>query len=588
VAKEVQLCSKEGCERPAAFRTTSNPAWCEECLTVILADVDLEPLAAFPGPKNWWLTRCRTCKAECHYRLVTLLEKRALNVTGCKRCDWAAWAQVNGDNSPAVGVDTLRQLLDEHGFDPVGELTPLPSGHAVLTKCRACGVQAAMQLADVSAWGCHCTRVTRSGGIGTRKEDGEKRGAKNLFVDSESAALAWWDHEANQESELKTVTVKATREANWICPDCDNRFPEKVFIMAQSPRCPACLELKRAEYERLRTVPVSEVPALLIAWDDEDADPGEVMVAGSGTLRRFMCPAGHRPRMNPYGYLTDGCSICRGLATRKKNGRQTLASALPEIAAQWHPTRNGNKVTPESIGPGSTKPFWWKAGCCGHEWEDSVRNRDKYQRWRCPACKTILHSFGCRDPGLAAEWSPENTTTPWHLRPFAETPFLPKWICAVNSEHRWEAPLASRSSGADCPECRVAGKSKVELDHFESAKKVFSKVRSGIAVRDKAFATRTVWTVDILAEHDGTKIAIEYDGAYWHRPEAKILVDRSKSLDLLAAGYFVVRLREDDLPSLNIDDPRYVELRVYSTAPQPQKMIAEVNQWGRDVVVIRD
>jgi hypothetical protein len=110
---------------------------------------------------------------------------------------------------------------------------------------------------------------------------------------------------------------------------------------------------------------------------------------------------------------------------------------------------------------------------------------------------------------------------------------------------------------------------------------VFSKVRSGISIRNKAFEIRTAWSVDILVEHDGTKIAIEYDGAYWHRPEAKVLADTSKSLDLLAAGYLVIRMREDDLPSLDIKDPRYMELRVYSTAPQPEKMIAEVAQSAR-------
>ncbi len=76
---------------------------------------------------------------------------------------------------------------------------------------------------------------------------------------------------------------------------------------------------------------------------------------------------------------------------------------------------------------------------------------------------------------------------------------------------------------------------------------MFDKVRSGVAVRDKAFETRTAWSVDILVEHDGTKIAIEYEGAHWHMPEAKILADKSKSLDLLATDYLVIRLREDNL-----------------------------------------
>lgn len=48
------------------------------------------------------------------------------------------------------------------------------------------------------------------------------------------------------------------------------------------------------------------------------------------------------------------------------------------------------------------------------------------------------------------------------------------------------------------------------------------------------------------------------------------MVDTAKNVDLLAAGYLVVRLREDDLPSLSIGHPHYREVRVYSAAPRPR------------------
>ncbi|WP_139164212.1 hypothetical protein [Arthrobacter sp. ok362] len=51
------------------------------------------------------------------------------------------------------------------------------------------------------------------------------------------------------------------------------------------------------------------------------------------------------------------------------------------------------------------------------------------------------------------------------------------------------------------------------------------------------------------------------------------------TLTALAAGYLVVRLREDDSPSLEIDDPRYHEVRVYSAAPRPQRTMDEVSAW---------
>ena len=48
------------------------------------------------------------------------------------------------------------------------------------------------------------------------------------------------------------------------------------------------------------------------------------------------------------------------------------------------------------------------------------------------------------------------------------------------------------------------------------------------------------------------------------------MTDVRKTADLLAAGNFVVRLREDDLPPLGISHASYREVRVYSTSPNPE------------------
>ena len=50
-------------------------------------------------------------------------------------------------------------------------------------------------------------------------------------------------------------------------------------------------------------------------------------------------------------------------------------------------------------------------------------------------------------------------------------------------------------------------------------------------------------------------------------------------LDLLAAGWVVVRLREDNLPPLAIDNPRYREIRVHSAVPRPRTVMEEIRDW---------
>ncbi len=77
---------------------------------------------------------------------------------------------------------------------------------------------------------------------------------------------------------------------------------------------------------------------------------------------------------------------------------------------------------------------------------------------------------------------------------------------------------------------------------------------SGQAIADEAVTHGARWLVDITTvTTTGLEVAIEYDGAYWHADKATI--DTAKSLDLLAAGWAVVRLREHPLLSLSIDHP---------------------------------
>lgn len=128
-------------------------------------------------------------------------------------------------------------------------------------------------------------------------------------------------------------------------------------------------------------------------------------------------------------------------------------------------------------------------------------------------------------------------------------------------------------------ECRKVGKSKVELAHHAAAEKLFPGARSGAVLRDKAFTTRKSWSADISVKIDGRLLVVEYDGAYWHKEPAKVMTDERKTADLLAAGYLVVRLREDDLPPLGISHTGYLEVRVYSAAPQPQKAMEEISSW---------
>ena len=108
----------------------------------------------------------------------------------------------------------------------------------------------------------------------------------------------------------------------------------------------------------------------------------------------------------------------------------SLAAKSPDIAADWHPTKNGY-VTPEKISFASARKVWW-LGKCGLEWQMSVDNRN--HGMGCPICanKQVLAGFNdlqTTHPELAAEWDYTKNTT---IQPTQITYGSTKkvwWIC---------------------------------------------------------------------------------------------------------------------------------------------------------------
>ena len=61
---------------------------------------------------------------------------------------------------------------------------------------------------------------------------------------------------------------------------------------------------------------------------------------------------------------------------------ESLADLFPNIASEWHPTKNGD-LTPDQVTKGSTKMVWWKCDVADdHEWkaERDAKRKQKKQK----------------------------------------------------------------------------------------------------------------------------------------------------------------------------------------------------------------
>lgn len=306
----------------------------------------LVPLERFQSRSAWQLTRCLECGCEAHYRFEYVLDQMVADTPVCRACHWRRWAAEAYPVRQIADVEQVRTFATEHGYEYLEPLTaPSQAEDPHRVRCRQCLRISAERTGDIGR-GCPCQKnPTRS--TQTDRVRGAAVVGKELFKDSGSAAVSMWDHDQNDESWWLTATVRARREVSWLCP-CGNRFTEKIMQVGGASRCLECRERTRAEAHAQREVwkrtPVSKVSELQFAWADE-VDPSQVMVAGGWRLYRFRCPQGHSPRMRPSTYLRSGCPSCRGSETRKqtvaRHAEDPAGGHEPEVASQWHPTRNG-------------------------------------------------------------------------------------------------------------------------------------------------------------------------------------------------------------------------------------------------------
>jgi hypothetical protein len=131
-----------------------------------------------------------------------------------------------------------------------------------------------------------------------------------------------------------------------------------------------------------------------------------------------------------------------------------LLTNYPDVARQWHPTRNGDKK-PEDFTPGSNQKVWW---LCDRNHASEVAISSRTKGHGCAYCAgkkaTEDDNLLTNHPDLARQWHP---TRNGDKKPKDFTPKSAQkvwWLCDRN--HEWEARIYSRTNGRGCPYC--AGK----------------------------------------------------------------------------------------------------------------------------------
>ena len=148
--------------------------------------------------------------------------------------------------------------------------------------------------------------------------------------------------------------------------------------------------------------------------------------------------------------LGHGCPYCAG--QKVLIGYNDLQTVNPNLVEEWHFRKNGD-LKPINFTANSGKKVWWICNK-GHEWEAPIYNRNKGSG--CPYCAGQRLIVGQNDlqtlnPDLAKEWNHKRNKELKPIDVFANSGKKVWWIC--DAEHEWEATIASRNAGRNCPQC---------------------------------------------------------------------------------------------------------------------------------------
>ena len=264
---------------------------------------------------------------------------------------------------------------------------------------------------------------------------------------------AQWHPTRNGDLTPEKVSKSNGRKVWWRCEQGHEWETMVGSRTSGGPGCPVCIGRKvLAGYNDLATT----FPEIVAQWHptrNGDLRPDQV-TAGSGKKVWWRCEQGHQWEAMVYSRISggSGCPVCSG--KKVLAGYNDLATRFPDVAAQWHPTRNGD-LTPDQVLAGARAKVWWRCQQ-GHVWETRVGNRTT-KGLGCPVCSGQKLLTGYNDLAttfleVAAQWHPTRNgdLTPDQVSMGSDKKVW--WLCELG--HEWEVTVNGRTSnGSGCPVC---------------------------------------------------------------------------------------------------------------------------------------
>ena len=237
-------------------------------------------------------------------------------------------------------------------------------------------------VADDHEW--HSNIYNRLDGKGCPVCIGQKVVKSNCLSTTNTELAKQWHPTKNGNLTPYDVTNGIAKKVWWKCDKGDDHeWESSINSRARGNGCPICSNRKVVKSNCLATTN----PEIAKQWHpikNGDLTPYDV-TNGSHNKIWWKCDKGDdhewESSINVRVGRGFGCLVCSNRKVVKSN---CLATTNPELAKQWHPTKNDD-LTPYDVTNGIAKKVWWKCDKGDdHEWKTSPVHRLNGRN--CPFC----------------------------------------------------------------------------------------------------------------------------------------------------------------------------------------------------------
>jgi hypothetical protein len=371
----------------------------------------------------------------------------------------------------------------------------------------------------------------------------------------------------------------------WLCPvhpDHEWRTSPNARTNPANPTgCPACSGYQISATNNL----AATFPAIAAQFDpfQNGGRHASEVLAGTSEVVTWRCNQGpdHIWAVSVVSRTAqdNGCPFCAG----KKLSVTNMLARYPHLVAEFDCVANAPE-TPETLSESSGKQVWWRC------------SRGPDHRWRARVSSRALHGHGCVYcaghrvsvtnslatccPGAAADLDPVLNDGLKAEQVTAGSGRVVTWSCPDGLGHTWQTTVRSRVAGlasghGGCPLCQPTGVSQQQL----AVASALAHALPGLTVNPWPPAIVSEgrrWRPDITVAR--LRLLIEYDGVYYH--QGREGHDAQKSGALRAAGWTVVRMREEPLPLLH---PHDMQVPILAPAAA-QELVSALLAHLRDVL----